>query len=630
MAAALEALRVSEGRYRAVFDTILDAIVISRMDDGMFVDVNRRFSLLFGYEREELIGQSAEEPCIWEDEEGEQHQGRFLDVAGRSSRDLNLWADPGERERLMGVLRREGLCRDFEARFRGKSGKLVWVQMAVSAIELDGVACALFAIRDVSAAKAAEEEIRNLSHYDGLTCLPNRRYLLERLHGCRGGASESGKGALLSINLDHFRAVNDSLGGSIGDLLLQEAARRIAACVREGDTVARPGGDEFMVILENLSGATEEAAAQARSICQRVLWSLSRPYELAGRDCRCTASIGIAIFCGTSESAEEILQQSGIAVDQARLAGRNTMRFFAPALQSAINERVGMEADLRRAIEEDQLLLHYQPQVCRGQMAGAEALVRWRHPRRGLLSPGDFIPLAEETGLILPLGDWVLESACRQASAWARSGTLRHTRIAVNISARQFRQPDFAEKVIGTLRETGAKPENIELELTESSLAEDVDQIVARMTELKDYGLRFSVDDFGVGYSSLSYLKRLPLDKLKIDISFVRDILVDSGSRAITQAVIWLARALDLKVVAEGVESEEQHEVLAELGCEVCQGFLFSRPLPAGEFERMAARMHSAGSEAGAGWLPGAVSEEMAVLAGADDLLGERDSAGTC
>lgn len=585
LAAALEALRVSERRYRTVFDTSLDAIVISRMDDGMFVDVNQQFFSILGYERSELVGQSSEQLFVWADEDGTTRERSFVDVAGRSSRDLNLWVHPEDREVLMGILHRNSMHRDFDTQLRRKDGELIWGRISASVMELDGVQCVVFVIRDISAAKAAEEEIRRLSFFDSLTCLPNRRHLLENLCTGTEASVERRRGALLSINLDHFRAVNDSFGASIGDLLLQEAARRITACVRDGDTVARPGGDEFSVILKNLSEATEEAAAQARNIAQRVLAGLSQPYELAGRDIRCTASLGITIFNGPDCSPEEILQQSNIAVDHARMAGRNTLRFFAPALQTAVNERVAMEADLRRAIECGQLELFYQAQIRRGTPAGAEALVRWRHPQRGLLSPGEFIPLAEETGLILPLGDWVLENACRQAARWAESRTMKGIRIAVNVSARQFRQQDFVSKVIETVKRCAVDPQRIELELTESSLVHDVNRVITHMSELKANGLRFSVDDFGVGYSSLAYLKRLPLDKLKIDISFVRDILSDAGSRAIAQAIVSLARALDLAVVAEGVESEEQRDSLARLGCDTYQGFLFGRPVPVAQFE---------------------------------------------
>ena len=591
LAAAEEVVRVSEQRYRAAFETSLDAIAICRMDDGMFVDVNRQFFAILGYSRDELVGRTSQQVCTWTDEQGTRHSSEFIDVTGQSSRELAIWENPRDWELLTGILHHEGECRGFETRLRNKSGDLIWVRISASVLELGGVPCVLFVTRDISAAKAAEEEIRTLSLYDGLTCLPNRRHLLDQLEACGKGAHRNRRSALLSVNLDHFRAVNDSLGSAVGDLLLQEAARRVAACVRDGDTVARSRGDEFSVILGHLSEDSEGAGALARNIAQRILAAVGEPYQLAGRDLLCTASIGITIFGDAALSPDEILQQSDIAVNHARLAGRNTMRFFAPGLQEAINERVTLESELRSAISEGELMLCYQPQVRGGELVGAEALVRWQHPRRGLLMPGEFIPLAEETGLIVPLGEWILEAACRQAAAWARQGAMGTITLAVNISARQFHQPDFAQTVMDTLRRTGADPRNIELELTESSLVEDVEQVAARMAELKACGLRFSVDDFGVGYSSLSYLKRLPLDKLKIDISFVRDILIDSGSSAIAHAIISLAHAMDLHVIAEGVESEAQRDYLAVLGCHSYQGNLFGAPAPAAEFEKRLVRV---------------------------------------
>jgi diguanylate cyclase (GGDEF)-like protein len=587
LAATQEVLRVSEQRYRAAFETSLDAIAICRMDDGMFVDVNRQFFSILGYDREELVGQTSEEFHTWTDSEGESHPREFLDISGRSSHELNIWENPHDWERLTAVVRSESVCRSLEARLRKKNGDVIWGVISASVIELEGVPCVLFVTRDISAAKAAEEEIRNLSLYDGLTCLPNRRQLLERLRAFRTSQREQRRSALLSINLDHFRTVNESCGSAIGDLLLQASARRIVSCVRDGDTVARSSGDEFFVILDNLSPTTEEAAAKARSTAQRILTILEEPYVLEGHDCRCTASIGITIFGDADLSAEDILQQSDIAVDHAKEAGRDTIRFFSPALQNAINERNTIEAELRAAIESDQLVLFYQPQVHGRELIGAEALVRWRHPTRGLLSPGEFIPLAEETGLILPLGAWVLETVFRQVAAWAEIREFDPIRISVNISARQFRQPDFVSDVLETLRRTGTNPRSIEFEITESTLVSDVEEVIARMSELKTHGIRFSVDDFGIGYSSLSYLQRLPLDKLKIDISFVRRILVDPSSSAIAQAIISLARALELEVIAEGVESEEQRDYLAQLGCHACQGFLVSQPLPAMQFEAM-------------------------------------------
>jgi diguanylate cyclase (GGDEF)-like protein len=445
--------------------------------------------------------------------------------------------------------------------------------------------------RELERLMKAHEEIRNLAFYDTLTGLPNRRMLLDRLRKTLAGSARSGRlRGLLFADLDDFKKLNDTLGHQTGDLLLQEAARRITACVREADTVARPGGDEFLVMLEELSEVPEVAAAQAESVAEKILSAIGQPYLLDGRESLSTASIGVTVFGNGEESTQEVLQQAEIAMYQAKQVGRNTVRFFAPALQAAVNARAAMEEEMRQAIRGGQFLLYYQPQVEWGVPVGAEALVRWRHPRRGLVAPDDFIPLAEESGLILPMGDWVLGAACRQIAAWAGREEMAHLAVAVNISARQFRQPDFVERVLTALKCAGANPENLKLELTESMLVENIEEVIAKMTDLKSHGLRFSLDDFGTGYSSLSYLKRLPLDELKIDRSFVEDALTDAGGSAIVHAILSLGRAMGLAVVAEGVETEEQREFFAALGCHGYQGFLFSQPLPVEEFERLLAK----------------------------------------
>ena len=437
----------------------------------------------------------------------------------------------------------------------------------------------------------AQKTIENLAFYDPLTELPNRRMLMDRLTKSLAGAARNGRLlALLFVDLDKFKVVNDSLGHRFGDLLLQETARRLTASTRETDTVARLGGDEFVVCLEDLSEVPEKAAAQAEKVAEKVLLVASQPYLLDEHECLITTSIGITIFGIQQESTEEVLQQSDIAMYQAKAAGGNTVRFFAPALQAAINARAMMEEELRVAINQRQFLLYYQPQLDHGKVIGAEALVRWKHPRGSILAPGKFISLCEETGLILPLGDWVLETACRQLAAWADRKETAHLSIAVNISARQLRHPGFVEEVLAAVKRTGANPEKLELELTESMLVENIDEVIAKMTELKRHGLKFSLDDFGTGYSSLSYLRCLPLDRLKIDRTFVRDILADTCGGAIAQAIISLGCAMGLPVLAEGVESEEQRELLASLGCHMYQGYLFSPPVPVEEFEKLSAR----------------------------------------
>jgi diguanylate cyclase (GGDEF)-like protein/PAS domain S-box-containing protein len=561
LAAAQAALLKSEERYRTAFQTSLDAITINQVDDGIFIDCNKAFLDGSGYERHEVIG--------------------------RTSRELNLWADPRDRHTLIEILRQNSSFRDMEVMFRKKNGELYWSRISSSLIELDGTPCMLSVTRDISDAKAAAEEIRNLAFYDPLTGLPNRRQLLDRmLHVLTADTHRNRIHALLLIDLDHFKTLNDTLGHQAGNLMLQEVARRLTKCCQESSTVARLVGDEFVVMLEDLSETAEGASKQAKARAEIVLAAVAQPYPIGAREWRMTAGIGVAIFGDGRDGADEILQQADIAMDQAKAEGGNTVRFFSPALQTAVNDRAAMEAELRHAIDANQFVLFYQPQIDGTHMIGAEALIRWNHPQRGLLLPGEFIPLAEETGLILPLGDWVLATACNQIAAWAHQPEPVYVSVAVNISARQFHQPDFVEKVLTALEHSGAPPQNLELELTESMLAESIEEVIAKMTELRSHGLRFSLDDFGTGYSSLAYLKRLPLDQFKIDRTFVQDILVDASSGAIAQTIISLSRAMGLPVIAEGVETEEQRDFLAQLGCHLFQGYLFGHPLGLKEFER--------------------------------------------
>jgi diguanylate cyclase (GGDEF)-like protein/PAS domain S-box-containing protein len=561
LATAAEALRVSEERYRKVFQTSLDPITINRVEDERYIDVNQAFLDVMGFERSEVIG--------------------------RTSRELGVWVDARDRDNLTEILNRTAECQNLEVQFRKKNEDTIWALMSASVIDIDGVSCVLTIARDVSNAKAAEDEIRNLAFYDPLTGLPNRRLLLERLHQALSTSNRTGRLlALLFVDLDNFKMLNDTLGHQTGDLLLQEAARRLTACVRDVDTVGRLGGDEFVLMLEDLSQIPEDAAAQAQAVGEKILAIIGQSYILDGRECRSSASIGISVFGDRRESSNEVLQQADIAMYQAKAAGRNTMRFFAPALQAAVNARAALEEDLRLALRTNQFMLYYQPQVDRTRLVGVEALIRWEHPRRGILAPGEFVSLAEETGLIPHLGKWVLEAACAQIATWARSQQTAHLSISVNISARQFRQPEFADQVLTALQDTGANPRNLKLELTESMLVENIEEVIARMSELRSHGIRFSLDDFGTGYSSLAYLKRLPLDQLKIDRSFIHDILGEDSSGAIAQTIISLSKAMGLSVIAEGVETEEQRDCLLRLGCTSFQGYLFGGPLPVDEFQR--------------------------------------------
>ena len=560
--AASKATRRSEECYRTAFQNSFDAVTINRVSDGTYVEVNKAFLDETGYKRDEVIG--------------------------RSSLELGIWADPSDRLRLLEVLKVKSICRNMETRFRTKKGAEMWAVMSASLLDIDGVPCVFSITRNTTDARIAEEKIRNLAFYDPLTNLPNRRLLMDRLgFAMVSGARHSRKRALLFVDLDNFKALNDTLGHHMGDLLLQGVARRITSCVREAGMVARIGGDEFVVALGNLSEDPEEAAAQAKIVAERILAAVARPHLLEGQEWRNTASIGIAVVGDHRETTDVVLQHADIAMYQAKIAGRNTIRFFAPALQAAVNARAEMEAELRHAINESEFVLYYQPQLDNKRVVGAEALLRWKHPKRGILSPAEFIPLAEETGLILPIGAWVLEAACVQLAAWAAEERTAEIMLGVNISARQLSQPSFVEEVLAVVERTGANPKHLKLELTESMLVHNFDDVVLKMTALKSHGVSFALDDFGTGYSSLSYLKRLPLDQLKIDQSFIRDLLVDTNSSVIAQTIISLSQAMGLSVIAEGVETEEQRDFLAQMECHSFQGYLFSPPVNLDKFERM-------------------------------------------
>lgn len=557
----VEAARLaSEVRYRSVFETSLDAISISRLSNGAFVDVNTAFLDSLGYERD--------------------------DVLGRTSRELDIWVDPANREEFLERVRTNASCRNFEARFRRKGGQSVWGLMSASVMELAGVACILSVTRDISDIKLAETQIRDLAFYDPLTRLPNRRLLMDRLRlSLAASARDARERALFFVDLDNFKTLNDTLGHENGDLLLKEVAKRLATCVRESDTVARLGGDEFVVMLEGLSGNADEAAAEAETVGGKILAAVGQPYQLAGHECRSTPSIGITMFGDKHENIDDLLKQADIAMYRAKESGRNTMRFFSPSLQVRLKARAAMEEELRQGMRSDQFVLYYQPQMRGDRLTGVEALLRWKHPKRGIVPPEEFIPLAEETGLILPLGNWVLETACRQIAAWGQRKETADITLAVNVSARQFRQPNFVDQVLTTLDRSRADPRKLKLELTETLLVENVDDVIDKMTALKSHAVKFSLDDFGTGYSSLSYLKRLPLDELKIDRSFVRDVVLDASDRAIAQAVIALGRAMGLSVIAEGVETTEQRDFLTALDCHSYQGYLFGRPQPLEQLE---------------------------------------------
>lgn len=473
---------------------------------------------------------------------------------------------------------------DFELQRRRADGTLMWVGISgAPTFDADGVFQGYRGTgRDITVRKQAEAQIQKLAFYDSLTELPNRQMLLNRLeHAVVTSARRRSHGGLLFIDLDNFKMLNDTMGHDRGDQLLQQVARRLTQCVRHMDTVARLGGDEFVVMLEELSADALEAASQVEAVGKKVLAALNHPFDLAGQHHHTSPSIGATLFFDHMETVDELLKRADLAMYQAKAAGRNTMRFFDPEMQAAVNTRAALELDLRQGLAQGELLLHYQPVVnAAGDTTGVEALARWLHPRRGIVSPAEFIPLAEQTGLILPLGRWVLETACLQLVAWRASPATEHLTMAVNVSAREFHHPDFSSLVVALLGKTGANPNRLKLELTESLLLSDVEDAIAKMSELRSIGVNFSLDDFGTGYSSLSYLKRLPLDQLKIDRSFVSDVLTDANDASIVRTILALAQSLGLSVVAEGVETQGQRDFLEEIGCTAFQGYLFGRPVP--------------------------------------------------
>ncbi|WP_409522883.1 putative bifunctional diguanylate cyclase/phosphodiesterase [Nitrincola sp. MINF-07-Sa-05] len=465
---------------------------------------------------------------------------------------------------------------------RRKNGEMFPKWLTVTAIrdEAGSISHYIATMNDLSEQKASEEAIRQLALYDPLTGLPNRRLLMDRLRQAMSvGARNALYGALLFIDLDHFKTLNDTLGHSCGDQLLKQVADSLSGCIRQSDTVARLGGDEFVIMLVELSSDPISAAERTKLVVNSIIDKFKEPFLLNEEHFHTTPSIGATLFVGHRESIDDLLIQADLAMYKAKSTGRNGYCFFDPEMQSAALKRSTLEMDIRQGIQQEQFVVYYQPQVnVKEQIKAFEALLRWQHPLRGFVSPSEFIPLAEETGLIIPLGLWVIESACRQLVAWSQDEQRREHSIAVNVSAKQIYHSDFVAEVKDIIDRTGADPHLLKMELTESLLLANVDESIIKMKQLRDLGIRFSLDDFGTGYSSLNHLKRLPLDQLKIDQSFVRDVLLDEHDATIARTIIALGESMSLNVIAEGVESSEQKEFLIRCGCRCFQGYLFGYP----------------------------------------------------
>ncbi len=531
---------------------------------GTILRVNRAFTNITGYSADEVIGKN---PSILS---SGRHNSDFYAAMWNSIKNQGVW--------------------DGEIWNRRKSGEIYPEHLTITAVKgaNGNISNYVATLTDITLSKAAAEEIQQLAFYDSLTGLPNRRLLHDRLNQALASSARSGRqGALLFLDLDHFKTLNDTLGHDVGDMLLKQVAERLITCVREGDTVARLGGDEFVVMLEELGSDALDAAGQAEAVGDKILAALNQPYQLITHEHHSTPSIGATLFNNHQSKIDELLKQADIAMYQAKKAGRNTLCFFDPQMQANLGLRVALERDLRLALAEGQFRLYYQMQTTHDrQIVGAEVLIRWQHPKHGLVSPLEFIPLAEETGLILPIGQWVLEIACAQLKLWDSDVHTQNLQLAVNVSARQFRQADFVDRVCQVMTNHAINPRQLKLELTESLVLDNVEDTIEKMHALKKFGVHFSMDDFGTGYSSLSYLTQLPLDQLKIDQSFVRNLGIKS-SDAIVQTIIGMADNLGMEVIAEGVETETQRIFLQQHGCLLCQGYLFSKPVPLEAFEAL-------------------------------------------
>jgi diguanylate cyclase (GGDEF)-like protein/PAS domain S-box-containing protein len=557
-------IKLSEERYRSIYENLQD-VYFEILSDGTIHEVSPSVVNVSDYSPQELIGT---------------HIGK-------------LHTQLDNKERLLEELKVRGTVSDYEIQLRDKSGNLVPCSINARLLPAQENRSAMICgtLRDISERKLAEAHIERLAYYDALTDLPNRRLLTDRLERDLARARRHKHyGAMLFMDLDHFKNIHDSLGHQVGDNLLIEVARRLSTDLRMEDTVSRLGGDEFIMLLADMGTEPSEAAMQTQAKAEQIQTILSKPYHILGHDLHITPSIGVAIFPTDDEDnldSNDILRQADTAMYQAKDDGRDTIRFFLPSMQAAADQRLIIEKELRFALERNELELYFQPQVDKhGLIVGAETLLRWKHPEKGFISPAEFIPVAEATGLILPIGLWVLEASCRQIKSW-HDQHLKLGHLAVNVSPRQFRQPDFIYQVYQVIERTGISPQFLGLELTEGMVIDNVNDTIAKMQALKSMDIELSIDDFGTGYSSLTYLRRLPLDTLKIDQSFVRDIQTDVCDASIVETIISMAHHLGLKVIAEGVETEFELNFLNQRNCQHYQGYYFSRPVPEPEFTRL-------------------------------------------
>jgi len=550
-------IKESEQRYKSLFQHNPDAIFSLDLD-GNFVKMNPAVQQMSGYPSAELMSRSILSLIVEEDRE-------HASVSFHKTK--------------------TGNTEHYELAILHKTGRRIELGVTMIPIIIDGEIVGTYGIaKDITDSKQAQATINHLAYHDSLTELPNRRLFEDRLVEAIQEAEEQDQMlSVLFLDLDRFKIINDSMGHGFGDLMLQSVAQRLTACVREFDTVARMGGDEFTLLLPNIG--TMETTTR---IADQVLETFKEPLKIDGHELHITPSIGISVYPNDGQDAVTLMKNADTAMYRAKEQGKNNYQLYTPLMNTQVFKRLELERELRKALEREEFVLFYQPQISSstGKIIGMEALIRWQHPERGLLSPFHFIPLAEETGLIVPIGEWVLRAACRQNKAWQDAG-LPPLHVAVNLSMIQFQQKDLIETVVRVLQETGLHPQYLELEITESIAMHNTDYVIGKLNELVNLGVQISIDDFGTGFSSLNYLKKFPINKLKIDRSFITDITSDSDDALIVTAIIAMAHSLKLNVIVEGVETEAQRSYLPTLGCDEMQGYLFSAPVPPREFMKM-------------------------------------------